>query len=117
MPIELTPKTMPYYETVSNVAKKYVAVISQTGSDAPTAIVLQNSIGDVIWSRLSAGIYELTLNGAFTTDKVAYTTGGFYGFYGIGYNNNRLRIDQYDPTETPADGWITNATIDITIYP
>jgi hypothetical protein len=49
--------------------KKYVALMSQTGTAAPTVTVLENSIGDIVWTRDSTGIYEGTLTGAFTLDK------------------------------------------------
>ena len=49
--------------------KKYVALMTQTGTAAPTVIVLENTIGDIVWTRDSTGIYEGTLTGAFTLDK------------------------------------------------
>jgi hypothetical protein len=49
--------------------KKYVALMTQTGTAAPTVIVLENSIGDIVWTRDSTGLYEGTLTGAFTLDK------------------------------------------------
>jgi hypothetical protein len=49
--------------------KKYIALMTQTGTAAPTVIVLENSIGDIVWTRDSTGIYEGTLTGAFTLDK------------------------------------------------
>ncbi|HJY62672.1 MAG TPA: hypothetical protein VJ455_00845, partial [Ignavibacteria bacterium] len=49
--------------------KKYVALISQGGTDAPTAIILENTIGAIVWSYLGVGQYFATLAGAFTTDK------------------------------------------------
>ena len=51
--------------------KKYVALMTQTGSAAPTVVVLENTIGDIVWTRDSAGIYEGTLTGAFTLDKTS----------------------------------------------
>lgn len=49
--------------------KVYSALISQTGTDAPTVIVLENSIGSIVWTRTSLGLYTGTLTGAFTVDK------------------------------------------------
>lgn len=49
--------------------KVYTALISQSGTDAPTAIVLENTLGNVVWTRVSEGIYIGTLTGAFTTNK------------------------------------------------
>ena len=50
--------------------KSYVALISQTGTAAPTVTVLENTIGDIVWTRFAAGDYRGTLTGAFTSGKV-----------------------------------------------
>jgi hypothetical protein len=48
---------------------KYIALISQSSTSAPTVIELENTIGPIIWTRNSTGIYYGTLTGAFTLDK------------------------------------------------
>ena len=49
---------------------EYVAVLAQAGTAAPTAAVLKNSLsGSVVLARSSAGVYTLTLSGAFTSAK------------------------------------------------
>ena len=53
--------------------KKYIALISQTSTSAPTVIELENTIGPIVWARISTGVYEGTFAGAFTLDKT-YTT-------------------------------------------
>ena len=57
---------------------KYVALITQSGTSAPTAHVLENTLGGtVVWSRTSTGVYRATLAGAFTENKTAlYATEG-----------------------------------------
>lgn len=46
--------------------KVYRALLSQSGTDAPTAVVIENTLGGtLVWSRLSAGLYIGTLAGAF----------------------------------------------------
>ncbi len=54
---------------ITSGVKKYVALLSQSGTDAPTATIMENSIGALVWSRLEAGFYRATLSGAFTTDN------------------------------------------------
>lgn len=49
--------------------KKYVALLSQSGSSAPVATVLENTIGNIVWTRISSGIYTATLAGAFPAAK------------------------------------------------
>lgn len=49
---------------------KYVALLSQSGTDAPVATVLENTLGGtVVWTRNDAGDYTGTLAGAFTVNK------------------------------------------------
>ena len=44
--------------------------MSQSGTDAPTATVLENTLGGtVVWSYTASGVYTATLTGAFTADK------------------------------------------------
>jgi hypothetical protein len=50
--------------------KSYVALISQTGTAAPTVTILENTIGDIVWTRFAAGDYRGTLTDAFTSGKV-----------------------------------------------
>jgi len=51
--------------------KVYVAKMTQSGTGAPTAVVMENTIGNIVWSRNGAGDYVGTLAGAFsTTDKL-----------------------------------------------
>lgn len=47
----------------------YTALLSQSGTDDPTAIILENSIGAIVWTRDDIGIYLGTLVGAFTENK------------------------------------------------
>jgi hypothetical protein len=61
-------------ESVGPKYKVYVALLTQTGSSAPTAIVLENTLGgDVIWSRTSDGVYYATLVGAFPDENKFFT--------------------------------------------
>lgn len=47
----------------------YIALLSQAGTDAPTAVELENTIGVIAWTRTDVGAYTGTLAGAFTADK------------------------------------------------
>lgn len=48
----------------------YSAIISQSGSDAPVATVLENTLGGTpVWTRWSAGEYYMTLTDGLTNDK------------------------------------------------
>lgn len=57
--------------------KVYIALLTQTGTDAPVATVLVNTLGDTItWSRDSAGTYTGQPGGTpFTTNKTVISMG------------------------------------------
>lgn len=49
------------------VPKVYRALLTQSSTDAPTATVLENTLGGtVVWTRIDAGQYVGTLAGAFS---------------------------------------------------
>lgn len=51
--------------------KKYVALLTQSGTSAPVATVLENTLsGTPVWSRGSTGQYVLTLASEFPAGKV-----------------------------------------------
>jgi hypothetical protein len=54
--------------------KVYTALLTQTGTDAPVATVLENTLGEIVWSYGEIGIYLGTLNSAFVVDKTYITT-------------------------------------------
>src|SRR3989337_2171151 len=67
-----TPPTDKYI-TISQLQgvtyKKYVALLTQTGTNAPVATVLENTIGNIVWARGGTGQYTAALTGAFTINK------------------------------------------------
>ena len=56
----------------------YTALLTQSGTDAPVATILENTIGDIVWERGSAGNYTGTLTNAFIENKtfILATLGG-----------------------------------------
>ena len=48
----------------------YTALLTQSGTDAPVATVLENTLGGtVVWTRDGEGLYTATLSDAFTANK------------------------------------------------
>ena len=97
----------------------YTALLSQTGTSAPTATVLENTLGGtVVWTYNAEGSYIGTLTGAFTADKTAIFTGGFDGFY-FSYRGsaNTVTILTYDETLTLANDYLNKNPIEIRVYP
>ncbi len=55
----------------TNGIKVYRALLTQSGTNPPVATVLENTLGGTpVWSRVAAGLYKLTLAGAFTVNKI-----------------------------------------------
>lgn len=84
----------------------YSAMLIQSGEQAPVPEILENTIGDIIWTRDSTGLYKGTLNGAFIISKTVVPpfgnfsgqstaalqiydfSGTIQGYYVIYQNNN-----------------------------
>jgi hypothetical protein len=63
---------MPVTQYIDNQAqpKVYRALLTQTGTNAPVATVVHNSLGGIpVWTRNAAGEYLITLTGAFPVGK------------------------------------------------
>jgi hypothetical protein len=53
--------------------KVYTALLSQSGTNAPVATVLENTLGGtVVWAYSSTGSYSATLAGAFPANKLFF---------------------------------------------
>jgi hypothetical protein len=63
-------------QTTVGTYKEYVATVTQTGTAAPVATVLNNTLGGtLVWTRSATGTYLATLTGAFpTASKVVILT-------------------------------------------
>jgi hypothetical protein len=100
---------------VENKPKKYVALLTQSSTSAPTAIVLENTLGSVTFGYVSTGTYSITATGLLTSNKTTIVTGGAVcstsnltidGFYLLSYN-----------IPNPSNGILSNSTLEITVYP
>ena len=105
---------------VSTTYTEYDAVISQTSTNAPTATVNTNTMsGTPAWSRVSAGVYRLTLTGAFSMagkTTIQYNNGD--NTYISSPNIQRVSANILElNTQTGVDGDILNASINIKTYP
>lgn len=108
--------------------KRYVALLSQSGSSDPVVTVLENTLGGVpVWWRPGAGDYYCGLTGAFPADKtVCVTQLGTTGNRAIMFfgreNDDRCRLNPIstdgvgspvDPQNSPNNDW----TVIIEVYP
>jgi hypothetical protein len=94
----------------------YTALISQTGTAAPVATVLQNTTsGTIAWVRDSLGNYGgVITGGAFTADKtlVFVNQGGGTSTANIQWGSSTTKVTII----TAADSVLTKASIEIRIY-
>jgi len=100
---------------------KYVAMLSQTGTGAPTATVLENTLGGtVVWSYNGNGSYDATLTAAFTADKTFVLIGGsgsatgFHTAYRDG--DNIVTVQTFD-SGSPANDMLAETPLEIRVYP
>lgn len=99
---------------------KYVALLSQTGTDAPVATVLENTLGGtVVWTRDGEGAYLGTLEGAFTENKTLIFVQSTGAFSQIAYwdTEDNVQVQTKASTTTLEDGQLLSASIEIRVYP
>jgi hypothetical protein len=99
--------------------KKYIATVSQTGTSDPTVTVLENTIGDIVWTRFAVGNYLATLVGAFPDADRTYLIVGksnqnFFDLYRA--NSDELYLLSADPLNILSDNLLINTTIEIRTY-
>lgn len=120
---ESTPYTPPY--------KVYTALLTQTGTDAPVATVLENTLGGApVWTRIDVGEYRITLANTFTINKTwaIYTnapmdddiTGNAtikFDFNFLHWNDGYLSLRTSNNSEDRQDDVLSSPiTIEIRVY-
>lgn len=112
------PPSRPY--------KVYTALLTQSGTSAPTATVLENTLGGtVVWTRSGVGSYVATLTGAFVLNKTSFsaTVNGTPippSTSSVNIYGNRATVDTIAVSTVTntgfADGTISPAYIEIRVY-
>jgi len=114
--------------------KVYKALLTQSGTSAPVATVLENTLsGTPVWSYNSVGIYTLTLASEFPSGKVIVSVpqndnGGISGsndfvFYKCFRNDDNtislycLDVNLSGDTAPAGNGLLTETSITIEVYP
>lgn len=90
----IVTKNLTVTGTINGIAQvtynRYIATISQSGTADPTVVVLENTIGDIVWTRAAVGDYLGTLVGAFPDQDKTYLI--------IGQSqNDRFSMNYIDP--------------------
>lgn len=100
--------------------KVYTALLSQTGTSNPTVVVLENELGDLVWTRNNVGVYYGTLANAFIGNQTVIfinnTSVGGRSVIGYRTSANQINIEQLlVDGSTPADS-LSNTSIEIRVY-
>ena len=102
--------------------KVYRALLTQSGTDAPVATVLENTLGgDIVWTRSNVGSYTGTLANAFTQNKtfLSSSNGETLGDVTISNisiaNSSQINLLTRIDAATMADIWYLN--VEIIVYP
>lgn len=102
--------------------KVYTALLSQTGTSAPVATVLENTLGGtVVWTRNSVGNYSATLTGAFTFNKswgniTLSTNVVSYSATITNTNDDTMNLLTMNGSNVVADISSTSASIEFRVY-
>jgi hypothetical protein len=101
--------------------ERYIALITQTSTSAPTVIELENTIGPIIWTRKATGIYSGTLSGAFTANKTYATISqtladSIVMITTTASDINIITTNLHSPIAVAHDGHLNNNTLEIRVY-
>lgn len=100
--------------------KIYRALLAQAATTAPTATVLENTLGGtVVWSYVSTGTYRATLAGVFTSAKTLTIISGDSGYIlsAARITNDVVQVTAKSDPGTGSDDAMTITSLSITVYP
>ena len=100
--------------------KVYVALLTQSGTDNPTALVLENTIGNIVWSYSDIGDYIGTLSNSFVIGKTyamaANYVSGINVFVIDNTTINTINIQSLDLSGNNTNGILNSTPIEIRVY-
>lgn len=98
--------------------KEYVALLTQTSTNAPVATIIRNELsGTPVWSYANVGVYDMTLTGEFLsgTTGVFIMTAGPSTVSGGRNNDDKIRLRVLDDTGTGQDAKLTDSLIRVIV--
>ena len=100
---------------------KYLALLSETGTDDPVATVLENTIGSMAWTRIASGEYNCTGPINFPTNEtfgfIAPNNGGLSSFQYYADGSSEILLITVDEVSSLQDDLLFNSSIEIRVYP
>jgi len=110
----------------STAYNSYVALLTQTSTNAPVATILSNNLtATLTWARTAAGLYTLTANAAtFTANKtiIFINAGSSQSIVtnpiitGEKTSDTVLTVKTFDQSSFRTDNCITNGAFEVRIY-
>ena len=101
--------------------KVYTAILTQADTDAPAAVVLENTLGGaVVWTRNAVGQYFGTLADAFTLNKTFCILQDYAWDGEVGNTLTPFSVNRIDLVIVAGDGFLVAgnpAFIEIRVYP
>ena len=104
--------------------KCYMAKVSQSGTDDPTANVFGDEIGSITFERIASGLYKINKPGGWVQEETWYA-GSLVGDTGIVnagsgrlvmfFEGGYLYINSLDVTGAPIDDQMADAPVFIAI--
>lgn len=112
--------TTAFVQAATRPYKVYTALLSQSGTSAPTGVVLENTLGGTItFSRTVAGNYLATLTGAFISNKTACfitATTGTFVHQAVRNSINDVVIITLNNSNIATDSLLSNTTFEVRVY-
>lgn len=99
----------------------YTALLTQSGENAPVATVLENTLGNIVWTRDAEGEYRAELEGAFTINKTvifccANTGQGNSVIFDADDDETTIHLSTSDFENNLFDSLLDNTPIEIRVY-
>jgi len=117
-----TNRTVTFQDADGTVAlikyKVYTALLTQTGTNAPVATVLENTIGPITITRGGAGEYTITSSGLFTLSQTTFDITPIQGFIkqsGLS-SINTIVFETRSTSNVASDGLLASKKIEIRVY-
>lgn len=105
----------------ASATKKYVALVNQSGTSAPTATVLENSFtGAIFYSFSDTGEFSVASASAeFTQNKTMCRINNTLStFVNCAFQDTEtITMSSKSNSDTPANGVLVNAVFEIVVYP
>lgn len=100
--------------------KIYTALLTQTGTDAPVATVLENTLGTVTWGREDAGLYYGTFSTSFDTSKTYIYIQQSSSSPNIKMHSNvknaNVNVKTFNMDDDGVDNQLSDTSIEIKVY-